>query len=129
MEIGWWERSSFDDAITLRTANPRNPIFKRRFSPLFQSSDEAEVEIRIPAPINPINEAQPTPPSLHACSAFPIPAAVWAEGEGLHNLFFGSLHELEIALWLTRLDRARLNFGCSIRNQRMERMPDIADIA
>jgi acyl-CoA thioester hydrolase len=24
---------------------------------------------------------------------------------------------LEVALWLTRLDRARLNFGCRIRNQ------------
>jgi acyl-CoA thioester hydrolase len=28
--------------------------------------------------------------------------------------------ELDIAIWLTRLDRARLNFGCSIRNQRNE---------
>jgi acyl-CoA thioester hydrolase len=28
--------------------------------------------------------------------------------------------ELDIALWLTRLDRVRLNFGCSIRNQRTE---------
>lgn len=28
--------------------------------------------------------------------------------------------ELEVALWVTRLDRARLNFGCRIRNQRGE---------
>ena len=28
--------------------------------------------------------------------------------------------ELEIALWLTRLERVRLNFGCRIRNQRAE---------
>lgn len=28
--------------------------------------------------------------------------------------------ELELALWLTRLDRVRLNFGCAIRNQRDE---------
>lgn len=28
--------------------------------------------------------------------------------------------ELEVALWVTRLDRARLSFGCRIRNQRGE---------
>lgn len=30
--------------------------------------------------------------------------------------------ELEVALWLRRLDRARLNFGCRIQNQRKERI-------
>jgi acyl-CoA thioester hydrolase len=32
--------------------------------------------------------------------------------------------ELDLALWLTRLDRVRLNFGCSIRNQRGELVLD-----